>query len=284
MSYSKLHSSIVHSSLWSQSDEVRILFVTLLALCDREGYVYGSRAGLERAANIRKSAGSDPWLVLMSPDPNSCDLMRNPENEGRRIEEVPGGFRLLNFEYYRGLRNDDDRREQNRRAAERHRNKSTGVSRGKPASAAGKPISDADADTHTDILSTEYPSELNDAAPPGLLDEVPAPKKRRGRPPKPPHPDHASLVEYFCTAWKAAFHTDYPFAGGKDGRAVKAILQARTLDEAKAIIDVYLGDTRDTFVKQQGHTLAFLASRLARYAERAAHRSVPYGQRAYCPG
>lgn len=143
MSYSKLHSSIVNSSLWTAPDSVRLLFITLLAMCDRDGYVYGSKAGLQRLANVAPTA-IDPWQILTSPDPDSSDRLRNPENEGRRIEEVPGGFRLLNFEYYRGLRNDDERREQTRQAVARHRAK---VSQGKPEKANeshGNPISEAD--------------------------------------------------------------------------------------------------------------------------------------------
>jgi hypothetical protein len=150
----------VNSSLWNERDDVRLLFITLLAVCDREGYVYGSRQGLERLANITYSEDeSDPWHVLMSPDPDSSDRLRNPENEGRRIEEVPGGFRLLNFGYYRGLRNDDDRREQNRRAQEKRRGKpkSAGVSQGQPASAGvsqDKPISEAEAEAEAEERGT----------------------------------------------------------------------------------------------------------------------------------
>lgn len=154
MAYSKLHSSLVNSSLWTEPDNVRILFITLLALCDREGYVYGSKPGLERLANIEagEDAQFDPWEVLLSPDPHSSDRLRNPENEGRRIEEVSGGFRLLNFPYYRGLRNDDDRREQNRTAQARFKAKAK-ISQDKPRSAKkshGNPISEAEADAETE--------------------------------------------------------------------------------------------------------------------------------------
>ena len=122
--YSKLFASIIHSSLWREEDHVRVLFVTLLAVADREGFVWGSRPGLEHAAHVRSGDYTrDPWKVLMSPDPDSSDWIRNPENEGRRIEEVDGGFRILNYAYYRALRNDDDRREQNRQAQHRHREK-----------------------------------------------------------------------------------------------------------------------------------------------------------------
>ncbi len=142
MMYSKLFSSLVHSSLWSQADHVRLLFITLLALSDRDGIVYGSRTGLMRAAMIDMDAADeyDPWRALMGPDDDSSDLMRNPENEGRRIEEIPGGFKIINYTYYRSLRDAEDRKAQNREAQQRHREKvspdkppSAKVSRRKPA-------------------------------------------------------------------------------------------------------------------------------------------------------
>ena len=152
MAYSKLYSSIVHSSLWTQPDHVRILFITLLAIADREGFVYGSRNGLLRLANVDldQCDECEPFTLLMAPDKDSSDLLRNPENEGRRLEEVPGGFRILNFLYYRGLRNEDDRREQNRLAqiAYRKRHKQS-----KPTSAKvsqHKPISEAEAETEAE--------------------------------------------------------------------------------------------------------------------------------------
>ena len=142
--YSKLHSSLVNSSLWTESDSVRILFITLLAMSDRDGCVYGSRLGLSRIAQVDPDSADEAFNTLMAPDDDSCDKLRAPENKGRRIEEIPGGFRLLNYEYYRGLRNEDDRREQNRLAQDKLRQKhrvsrskpaSAGVSRSKPASA-----------------------------------------------------------------------------------------------------------------------------------------------------
>lgn len=137
MAYSKLHSSIVNSSLWTETDSARILFITLLAICDRDGVVYGSRVGIDRIANINPEDSEEAWNCLMTPDKNSSDKIRAPENQGRRIEEVSGGFKLINFEYYRGLRNDDDRREQNRTAQARFKAK---VSPDKPETAAVSPV------------------------------------------------------------------------------------------------------------------------------------------------
>jgi hypothetical protein len=182
MSYSKLFASIVHSSLWTAPDHVRLLFVTLLAIADPEGFVFGSRPGLERAANIHydpEAGDPDPWEVLLSPDPHSSDRLRNPENEGRRIEEIPGGgFRILNFLYYRSLRDAEARRDQNRNAQARFRarNKSkksktketkqasADVNHSKPASATvshSKPISEAEADVRVSFQETRVDLSSN---------------------------------------------------------------------------------------------------------------------------
>lgn len=114
---------MIGSSLWTEQDNTRILFITMLAMADRDGMVYGTQLGLERIANISPTSldvtgdpDRDPMAALMLPDRGSADLLRNPENEGRRVEQVEGGFRLINFNYYSNLMASDTRREQNRLA------------------------------------------------------------------------------------------------------------------------------------------------------------------------
>ena len=176
MSYSKLHQSIVNSSLWVAPDSTRILFITLLAMADKDGMIYGSRQGLTRIANIDPGDMENAWHELLSPDPDSSDRIRAPENEGRRIEEVSGGFRLLNFDYYRGLRNEDERREQNRAAQERHRAKlslgqppSAAVSHGQPSVSNGHSASPSSAHTDTDTEAVK-PSAHRKRCAGGLFD------------------------------------------------------------------------------------------------------------------
>ncbi len=145
-------------------DHVRLLFITLLALSDRDGIVYGSRSGLMRAAMIDLDAAEehDPWRILMGPDDDSSDLMRNPENEGRRIEEIPGGFKIINYTYYRSLRDAEDRKAQNREAQQRHREK---VSPGKPPSAKVSRRKPAQSLSLSDSLSVckRRPKDLGEA-------------------------------------------------------------------------------------------------------------------------
>lgn len=154
MMYSKLFSSLVNSSLWSEPDHIRLLFITLLALADRDGIIYGSRSGLMRAAMIDLDAAKeyDPWMALMSPDDDSSDLMRNPDNEGRRLEEIPGGFRIINYTYYRSLRDSEDRKTQNKKAQQRHREK---VSHNKPASATVSHCHDIEIESESKIEKKE---------------------------------------------------------------------------------------------------------------------------------
>lgn len=290
MPYSKLHSSLVNSSLWSESDHIRILFITLLAMSDRHGCVYGSRIGLERVAQIdwEGTGLEDPWAALLSPSPDSCDRMRAPENEGRRIEEIPGGFRLLNHAYYRGLRDEDDRREQNRLAQERFRNKNKGISPNNPPSATlsrDKPES-AHTDTDTDTgLSTNLPYGLSTnhtaasasphcAASCGEL--RPEPEAGRGisrtsaKLPSRPPPAEANGFSGCKAFWEKHWPEKhggaaYPWDFGKDGKALKNML--KTLGDQQVVMDYmehFLDSTPNKFYA--GHPLVKLASNLPEFA------------------
>ena len=57
---------------------------------------------------------------LCRPDPRS----RTPDEEGRRLVRLgPFDFRVVNYAKYRRIRDEEDRREQNRLAQERYREK-----------------------------------------------------------------------------------------------------------------------------------------------------------------
>lgn len=123
MMYTKLFSSIVHSSIWLEDLETKVLWITLMALMDRQGCVYGSVGGLARTAGISQKRTREILDRFLAPDPDSADLARAPEREGRRIEIVDGGWRLLNASHYRAIRDQEERREQNRAAQARARAK-----------------------------------------------------------------------------------------------------------------------------------------------------------------
>jgi hypothetical protein len=76
----------------------------MLAMATREGYVRSSVSGLARTANVPKDDAIRALEILSSPDAESG----SPEFEGRRIEEIEGGWLLLNYTKYRELRTEQD--------------------------------------------------------------------------------------------------------------------------------------------------------------------------------
>ena len=108
MAYTKLFNSIVTSTIWSEDDKTRIVWITMLALADKNGEVQGSIPGLARIAGVPIDDCRASICKFLSPDPDS----RTKDDEGKRIEEIDGGWVLLNHSKYRGMASDDDRRNQ----------------------------------------------------------------------------------------------------------------------------------------------------------------------------
>ena len=119
--FTKLFASIVDSTIWGEAHTTRIVWVTMLAKANRKGDVIASVPGLAHAAHVTIPEAEEALRRFMLPDPYS----RTPDNEGRRIEVIDGGWHLLNHEKYRDRENRDPevRRQQNNEAQRRHRDK-----------------------------------------------------------------------------------------------------------------------------------------------------------------
>lgn len=104
--YTKLFSSITESTVWGESYATRIVWVTMLAMADASGNVYGAIPGLARRANVTLPEVEMALQSFMSPDPYS----RTKDDDGRRIEAIDGGWRLINHGKYGAIRNEDERR------------------------------------------------------------------------------------------------------------------------------------------------------------------------------
>lgn len=104
--YAKLFSSLVTSTIWREPAHVRLVWITMLALADRHGVVEASVPGLADAARVDLAECVAALERLHAPDQWS----RSKEFEGRRIETIDGGWRLLNYAKYRDRlgRQDDD--------------------------------------------------------------------------------------------------------------------------------------------------------------------------------
>lgn len=147
--YNKLFAKIVDSSIWLEPDQTRIVWFMFIALMNEDGFVqFASIANVAYRARISHRKAAEALKILESPDPNSAD----PDNEGRRIEKVPGGWMVLNAHKYRDLVTREMVREQTRERVARHRAKVKGVTQSNAdvTQRNGKVTqSDSDTDTET---------------------------------------------------------------------------------------------------------------------------------------
>jgi hypothetical protein len=139
--FTKLFSTIVTSTVWMENDEVLRVWIALLSQSDAAGNVEGSVPGFAHLCRMGVEQFQAAIGRLETPDPFS----RTPDNAGRRIETVSGGWRILNYMKYREARNEDARRKQNAEAQKRwrdaHKPNSKQISQSKPSVIHGKPAS-----------------------------------------------------------------------------------------------------------------------------------------------
>jgi hypothetical protein len=88
-----IDAEILSSSVWSEAAHVKLVWLTLLILCDTEGYVGAAVPGIARAAGVTLDQARDALHLFMLPDPDS----RTQANQGKRLEPAERGFRILNF-------------------------------------------------------------------------------------------------------------------------------------------------------------------------------------------
>lgn len=129
--FTKLFSTITASTVWCEPHPVRIVWITMLAMADRKGRIHASIPGLANYARVTVEECEQALGRFMSPDKYS----RTPDYDGKRIEPIDGGWRLLNYSKYREMRDAEERAEQNRAAQARYREKVSKLADNQPPSA-----------------------------------------------------------------------------------------------------------------------------------------------------
>lgn len=105
--YCKLSSGIIMSSIWNEPCSVRVVWITMLALKDREGFVAGDHRTIARLANVTVTEAQEAIDLFQTPDPVS----RTPDHDGRRIAPTSGGWFVLNHSKYQELGMSEENRE-----------------------------------------------------------------------------------------------------------------------------------------------------------------------------
>jgi hypothetical protein len=95
--YVKVFDSLLTSSLWCHEHYVLRIWIAMLARCNSQGVVEGSVPGFASLCRVTTEEMRAALELFTSPDPDS----RTPDHEGRRLEVVPGGWRILNYKAYR---------------------------------------------------------------------------------------------------------------------------------------------------------------------------------------
>lgn len=172
--YAKLFKSIYQGTLRGDSGGI-LVFTNLLANADQTGRVDMHPRAIAEEIGLDVDRVKEILLRLESPD----DESRSPELEGRRIVRIDGhrawGWEIVNYLKYRAIRNEEDRREQNRASQERWRNKQS-----KPASAEAKQekprkpeSAQGEAEGEEEIQALRAMSPASAADTPAKLDKLP---------------------------------------------------------------------------------------------------------------
>jgi hypothetical protein len=179
--YTKLHSSIATSTIMGESPVVFKVFILMLSLAGIDGVIEASVPGLARLANQTVEEVEAAIETLSSPDKYS----RTRDNEGRRIEKVDGGWWLLNFEKYKYMLSEEDRRKRDRIRQQRHRNFQASRASGVTERDTGVTECDSHAVSHVSRMSRqeeEEEEETKNKPPkrqkpkPGILNSIEAAK------------------------------------------------------------------------------------------------------------
>ena len=116
--FTKLHSSILTSTVWREDAPTKVVWITMLALTDRDGFVASSLPSLAHLAGVTVEQAQIAIDRFLAPDPHS----RSKECEGRRIKSGDGGWFVINYEKYRMRMSPEEIREKNKLRQRRHRN------------------------------------------------------------------------------------------------------------------------------------------------------------------
>jgi hypothetical protein len=245
--YNKLFTKILDSSIWLEDDATRLVWLTLIAVMDEDGFCqFASVPNVAHRARVSVEAAQKALSCLESPDPNSSD----PANEGRRLERVPGGWVVLNAEKHRRMITRAVVQEQTRERVRRFRDRL--VKRTSNAS-----VTPSETETETETRSESVHVQPTRAQAQGAL---------AGTLPR-DHMDHGFCGPRFCVSSKIC--SDMARRYGANGEAaVQAWLQtlsAGLMDDESVGGPVWVLQRFDSFLAASGRVSAAPSKRTSEF-------------------
>lgn len=118
--YAKIFLKIFDSSI-AEDWQCRIVFQDILILANRDGVVDMTHEAISRRTNVPLKIVKESIMKLESPDPKS----NTPDDEGKRLERLDEhrdwGWRIINYERYRAIKNSEEMRAATRERVARWR-------------------------------------------------------------------------------------------------------------------------------------------------------------------
>lgn len=191
ITFTKLFSSITASTVWCEDPETKIVWITMLAMADKNGRVWGSIPGIAGIARVTVEGCRTAIGKFLGPDPDS----RTKEHEGRRIEPIDGGWRLLNYDKYRSLRDEEERKEYKREWIKNKRNVDKNVDN---VDKSRPQYTNAEAEAEADSINKKEEKKERTRFAPPTLDQVNQYMTERKR------PDQAQkfFLHYESNGWR----------------------------------------------------------------------------------
>ena len=105
--FGKIHDSIFGSSIMEEDIEVRYIWMCMIAIADKEGFVDESLQALARKFNVNVNIVNKAINIFLESDKDS----RSNVEDGKRLRKIREsfGWQIINYEYYRDLRTSQDR-------------------------------------------------------------------------------------------------------------------------------------------------------------------------------
>ena len=247
--YVKLFSSLLASTIWNEDLETRVVWITMLAMANRDGVVEGSIPGLAHHARVRLEAAHKALKKLSAPDPFS----RSKESEGRRIIAIDGGWLLVNHKKYRASMDRDDRREYKRQKQSEYRK--SRVSTDSPQCPQLSTVDNVDSSGHNaapdpDPDPDPTTTRSREGGQNGNGNHVASPTK--------------ALMTLFDQLHRQKLHTKYSFTNAKKDAALVAKLHRDRHEETpndEDIIRAFFASS-DPFIAKAGYSIGVMMSQI----------------------
>jgi hypothetical protein len=270
--WTKLDHSILQSSIWDAPNHVRLVWITMLALSDKDGYVGAAITGVAHESRVTIEEAKNAIEHLSSPD----EYSRTKDEDGRRIQKVDRGWLILNYRKYRGETSEERKKRIDRERMRQKRQKATeSDSRKRKRQSRESLHTDTDTDTDPDLTDSNESVSIGDlvsslgsmgsqkdlpllSAPTSLtsVDRTNIKKSKTKRKKTGPTTDGSRVWDAYARAYEERYNIE-PVRNTKQNSLCKRLVERLGASDAVGVA-AYYPTVRNAFDCARGHALEIL--------------------------